>query len=131
MSAAALELVRPSRKAARDNRPAAPPDLSAEQAAEWDAIVARCSADWFPRETFPLLSQYCRLAVSVRRLGKVREKLECAKRFDLTTYERVSKLLGRDTQLLASLATKMRLSQHATYDKKKSKGPTLPAPWEE
>lgn len=112
-------------------RPAAPADLTPVQAEEWEAIVDRCPANWFPRETFPLLAQYCRYAVSVRRLGKVRDKLERAKTFDLTTYERVAKLIGRETQLLASLATKMRLSQHATYDKKKSKGPTAARPWED
>lgn len=133
-SAAALTIVpdrAPSLRVGKSRRPAAPADLTAEQAAEWDAIVARCPADWFPRETYPLLAQYCCAAVSVRHLGKVRDRLEAAKKFDLATYERVAKLIGRETQLLASLATKMRLSQHATYDKKKSKGPVVAAPWED
>ena len=132
-STAAFDLARErERRATRDaGRPEAPKELTEEQAAEWRLIVARMPADWFPRETHPLLAQYCRCAASVRRLGKVRDRLERAKRFDLDMYERVAKLIGREAQQLASLATKMRLSQHATYDKKKSKGPSIRPPWEE
>lgn len=128
-SAAALALVATPQLATR--RPEAPVDLTPEQAAEWDAIVGRCPADWFPRETYPLLAQYCRATVSVRKLSVFRDQLESAKEeFDLDQYERVAKLIGRETHLLTSLATKMRLSQHASYDAKKSKAPALPAPWE-
>lgn len=130
-SAAALELVSTTRKTADSRRPAPPGDLTSEQADEWRGIVARCPADWFPRETYPLLAQYCRHAVSARWLGKLRDRLERARKFNLDEYERISKLIRGETGSLASLATKMRLSQHATYDKKKSKGPTLPAPWED
>jgi ribosome biogenesis SPOUT family RNA methylase Rps3 len=120
-------------KVARARRPEPPRDLTPEQAVEWRAIVAGMPADWFRRETYPLLSQYCRCAVSVRKLGKVRDQLERAKRFNVTMYERVAKLIGREAQQLQSLATKMRLSQHASYDKKKSKGPSssAPPPWED
>lgn len=132
-SAAALSIVRPKRsEPARDSgRPDPPGDLTEDQAAEWRAIVARMPIGWFPRETYPLLVQYCRHAVSARFLGNVMDKIERAKKFDLEAYERVAKLIGRETQLLSSLATKMRLSQHSSYDKKKSKGPTAPKPWEE
>lgn len=113
------------------SRPAPPADLTKEQAEEWNAIVARMPADWFPRETHPLLSQYCRVAASCRRLAKERDKLERAPTLNLGSYERVARLLSRETALLASLATKMRLSQHSTYDKKKSKGPVAKAPWQD
>ena len=129
MSAAALELVsRPSRTG---DRPVPPADLTAEQAEEWQAIVARCPVDWFPRETYPLLAQYCRSAVSLRWLAKLRDRLEQANRFNLEEYVEVSKLIRGEAAVIASLATKMRLSQHASYDRKKAKGPTIPAPWED
>jgi hypothetical protein len=130
-SAAALALVSTPRKLGDLRRPPPLADLTAEQADEWTEIVARCPADWFPRETYPLLAQYVRHVVSARWLSKLRDRLERARRFDVDAYERVSKLIGRETQLLASLATKMRLSQHATYAKEKTKGPTIPSPWED
>lgn len=130
-SAAALAIV-PSQPAppVDPQRPAPPDELTEDQATEWRAIVARMPAGWFPRETHPLLAQYCRHTVSVRFLSGVMAKIEGAKKFDLEGYERVAKLIGRETQLIASLATKMRLSQHASYDKKKSKGTTARRPWE-
>lgn len=131
-SSAALAIVPGKRAEAVDpHRPAPPDDLTEAQANEWRAIVQRMPKDWFPRETHPLLAAYCRHAVSLRFLSGVMAKIEAAKKFDMDDYERVAKLIGRETQLLASLATKMRLSQHATYDKKKSKGPSTPRPWEE
>lgn len=127
-----LERERARRTVVGAKRPEPPEELTDDQATEWRSIVARMPADWFPRETHPLLAQYCRCAVSARRLGGVRDRLEKAKKFDIDMYERVAKLIGRETQQLASLATKMRLSQHATYDKKKSKGAAaVPPPWED
>ena len=129
-SAAALALVQTPRELGDLRRPPPLAELTDAQAEVWTEIVARCPPDWFPRETWPLLGQYCRVTVSVRWLGKLRDRLEGAKRFDLDEYERVSKLIARETQLLTSLARAMRLSQHATYDKKKTKGPTITRPWE-
>ena len=132
-SAAALSIMPPAKAAdaADPRRPAAPAELTEDQAAEWRAIVARMPEGWFPRETHPLLAQYCRLILAVRFLSGVLAKIEAAEKFDLDGYERVAKMIGRDTALITSLARSMRISQHATYDKKKSKGPVAPRPWEE
>ena len=131
-SAAALALVPPRPERPDDaRRPAPPDDLTEQQAEEWRAIVARCPADWFPRETYALLGQYCRHVVSARWLGKLLDQFEREPNVKLDEYERVSKLVRAESAILASLATKMRLSQHASYDRKKSKGPTIATPWQE
>jgi hypothetical protein len=57
-------------------RPEPPAELSEEQAAEWQAMVNRLSADWFPRETWPLLVQYCRHVVSARRVAQLIARAE-------------------------------------------------------
>jgi hypothetical protein len=44
-------------------RPPPPSDLTDEQAEEWKAIVGRLPAEWFPRETWPVLVQFCRHTV--------------------------------------------------------------------
>ena len=41
-------------------RAPAPDELTAEEREEWRAIVNRLPADFFPRETWPLLAQLCR-----------------------------------------------------------------------
>src|SRR4051794_18022564 len=55
-SAAALSIVRVEPAF----RPKAPPDLPAEMASEWKAIVQRMPAGWFGRETYGLLVGYLR-----------------------------------------------------------------------
>jgi hypothetical protein len=41
-------------------RPAPPDNLDEDEAAEWRAIVERMPADWFTRETWPVLAELCR-----------------------------------------------------------------------
>lgn len=50
-------------------RPEPPAELTADQAAEWQAVVARLPADWFPAETHALLAAYCRHVVTLRMLS--------------------------------------------------------------
>jgi len=64
-----------------------PRELTAEQAVEWVALVERMSADWFPRETHGMLTQYCRHVVAVRRVAQLIAKAEKAKTFDLERDE--------------------------------------------
>jgi hypothetical protein len=104
-------------------RPDAPYDLTDEQAQEWWAVVARMPADWFPRETHALLSQYCRHVVSARRVAQLIAAEEAKDELDIEAYDRLGKMAERESRVLASLATKMRISQQSTYDQSKSKKP--------
>ena len=47
-------------------RPPPPDELTADQAAIWQAVVEDLPADWFTGGTHALLSQYCRHAVTSR-----------------------------------------------------------------
>lgn len=112
-------------------RPDAPYDLTDEQVDEWRAVVARLPADWFPRETHPLLAQYCRHAVASRRLAQLVASLERESDFDLIAYDRALKMQERESRCLASLATKMRISQQTTYDKSRKKPVSGRKPWDD
>lgn len=115
-------------------RPDAPYDLTDEQADEWRAVVSRMPADWFPRETHPLLTEYCRLVVRARRLAQLADQAEKAPpaEFDSKEYQSLVKTEGAISRDISSLATRMRLSQQGTYDAKKSKGKVTLSqkPWE-
>lgn len=104
------------------DRPKAPDDLTDEQSEEWRAVVERLPADWFPRETWALLAQYCRHVVTSRRVQKIIEALESEKEFDVDAYDKALKMQERESRCIASLATRMRLTQQTTYDKKRNKG---------
>ena len=112
------------------SRPKAPRELTAEQAREWQAVVESLPADWFPKETHPLLIQYCRHIVRARRLAVLLDAIENGPRVDQREYNRLAMMAQRETLALTTLATKMRLSQHASYSKKRAKDATYQAkPW--
>ena len=111
-------------------RPDPPDELSDEQAAEWLAVVGRLPADWFPRETHGMLAQYCRHIVAARRVAELIAAAEGAKEFDVAAYDVLLKMQEREGRALSSLATRMRLSQQATFDKQKKKPLQGKAPWE-
>lgn len=111
-------------------RPDAPYDLTDEQSDEWWAIVNRMPADWFPRETHGMLSQYCRHVVSARRVAQLIEQAMGADAFDVEAYNQLLIMQEREGRALSSLATRMRLSQQTTYDKSKKKPASGKKPWE-
>lgn len=113
------------------SRPDAPYDLTDEQADEWRAVVNRMPADWFPRETWALLSQYCRHVVAARRIAQLISATESRKSVDVEDYDRLLKMQEREGRAMSSLATRMRISQQATVDKKRQKPAiTIGKPWD-
>lgn len=112
-------------------RPEPPADLSDEQADEWREVVNRLPADWFPRETWAILAQYCRHVTRARRLAQLIERAEQAEEVDIKEYRDLLRSEEEQSRAIASLATKMRISQQATYDKSKTKGKaTTKRPWD-
>ena len=112
-------------------RPDAPYDLTDEQSEEWWAVVNRMPADWFPRETHGLLAQYCRHVVAARRVAQLVSAAEKSKKLDVENYDRLLKMQEREGRAISSLATRMRISQQATYDKSRKKDIEADAPpWE-
>lgn len=111
-------------------RPVAPDILTDEQAEEWDCVVSRMPADWFPRETHGLLIQYCRHVVTARRVAELIENEQGAEVLDIENYDRLLKMQEREGRALSSLATRMRISQQAKFDKTKKTPKTVRKPWE-
>ena len=112
-------------------RPIAPADLTSDEAEEWNGITDRLPADWFARETYGLLAQYCRHIVSSRKVASLIQTFEAGD-FELEQYDRLLKMQERESRAIASLATKMRISQQSTYDPKKRKPSGVgKKPWEE
>lgn len=111
-------------------RPDAPYDLTDEQTQEWWAVVNRLPADWFPRETHGMLAQYCRHIVTARRVAQLVAAAEKKKEFDVADYDRLLKMQEREGRAISSLATRMRISQQATFDKERKKPKTVSKPWE-
>lgn len=127
-SAAALEVAAVA-GVEKVQRPDAPYDLTNEQTEEWWAVVNRLPADWFPRETHGVLAQYCRHVVAARRVAQL-VAAEEAGEFDLDRYDQLLKMQEREGRALSSLATRLRITQQATVDKRTQKPPQSKKPWE-
>lgn len=114
------------------SRPDAPYDLTDEESEEWWAVVNRLPADWFPRETHGHLAQYCRHVVAARRVAQlINDTLNAsADGVDVDTLDKLYKMQERESRAISSLATRMRLTQQATYDKSKKKPTMARKPWE-
>lgn len=127
-SAASLEVV--SSNISPIERPPVPDDLTDEQAEVWRKITNRMPADWFPAETWPLLAMYCRHVVTARRVAQLIEQAEESPDTEVETLDRLYKMQERESRAMASLATKMRITQQTTYDKSRKKPVQVRKPWE-
>ena len=100
------------------SRPDAPLDLTPDASDEWRAIVDVMPADWFSRETWPLLAQYCRHAVTSRRIGQLIEAEMAAVEIDLQKLNKLTKMQAQETSSLKAMAAAMRLAQQSTWNAK-------------
>jgi hypothetical protein len=92
----------------------------------------RLPADWFPRETHALLTQYCRHVVAARRVAQLIEGAEGAAEFDVETYERLLRMQEKEGRAVSSLGTRMRITQQATVKHEQArKPPVVPKPWDD
>jgi len=127
----ALSVVQGSAISAID-RPEPPSELTNEQRIEWILVVNSLPADWFPDETQKVLAQYCRHAVAGRHVATLIDDLEGSDAIDVVHYDRLLKMQERESRMLVSLATKMRMTQQSTYHPEKGKPTqTIENPWED
>lgn len=127
----ALTVVQESDVSAVD-RPEPPGELTPEQRIEWISVVNSLPAEWFPDETHGVLAQYCRHMVAGRHISQMIQQLESGKDIDVAEYDRLLKMQERESRIIVSLATKMRMTQQATYHPEKSKGKgKVSRPWED
>jgi hypothetical protein len=99
-------------------RPDAPLDLTPDETDEWCAIVDAMPADWFARETWPLLAQFCRHTVTSRRVGQLIDAEMAQTEMDLRNLDKLTQMQARETSALKALAASMRLSQQSTWNAK-------------
>lgn len=123
-SDAALKLLPP---VTRLNRADPPTELTDAQVAVWNAVVNSKPADWFPPETLPLLSAYCRACVEADRVSTLIDTfntscLQSEDESDLKRYATLIQLQDRLSQQMARLGTKMRLTQQSLYRADKAPG---------
>src|SRR5262245_45834447 len=119
-------------------RPAPPPELDPEQAEEWRAIVDRMPPEWFPRESWPILSE---LVQDITLLKQVAVELNDVRKGSISkpdVFEKFIKLTRMKMQLqqcMGNLASKLRLTHRSRYDSKtahhvEQHASRFPKPWD-
>jgi hypothetical protein len=116
-------------------RPDAPLDLTPEETDVWQETVDAMPADWFPRETWPLLRQWCRHTLTARRVAQLMDAEVARDEVDIGALDKLQQMQARETAALKALAASMRLSQQASYSARgaggeKGRRTTVKRPWE-
>src|SRR5690606_34167642 len=88
VSAAQLAIVG-SGKLETIERPKPLAHLIREQALEWNEVVSCQPADWFGREHYGILEQYCRHVVSSRHIAELIRDFESSEEFDVDGYNKL------------------------------------------
>jgi hypothetical protein len=115
-SASALAVV----SAIPGQRPEPPEALSEAEADIWRRVAATKPHDWFTPDTYPLLAEYCRATVAANQIASELSKIKVVPK-NGDKFRRWLALRDRQdktARLLATLATKMRLSQQSRYTEK-------------
>lgn len=105
-------------------KPEPPGDMPVDQAVIWRRVAAGLPADWFGVETYGMLVQYCRHEDRANTLAKAINRVEAQGEPTGKDKGRYMNLLHEElaqTKAMIELATKMRITQQATYDKSKRK----------
>jgi hypothetical protein len=108
-----------------------PHDLTDEEVEVWAAIVGAEAADWFTPSTVPLLAQYCKHTINARRVSELIERATSDPELSVRDYDRLLVMQARESQILATLATKMRIAQQSTTNHRGNHKPSAARkPWE-
>lgn len=115
-----------------DQRPEPPGELTPEQVQIWHQTVNSLQADWFRGETLALLTQYCRHVVEARYLGEFIEQMRGnGETFDLREYAAMLRARKGETDAIATLATKLRITpQSTTSHAAVKRGGAKSRPWD-
>lgn len=113
------------------DRPEPPVDLTPAQRLEWIQVVNALRADWFGAETLAVLSQYCRHVVTAKHIAELIRQLEQKEEIDTGEYDQLLRMQERESRIIVSLATKLRITPQATYHPEKTKGKgKVTTPWD-
>lgn len=118
-------------------RPDPPLDLTEREVEVWHQVVESLPADWFRPETIPLLAQYCRHTVEAQFVAALLDEAKARDEIIIEEVDKLQKMLTRQSQTMASLATKMRITQQSRYGARgadgaigRSRVPGIRKPWE-
>jgi len=114
-------------------RPLPPDYLTSEQREVWRKVLDDLPADWFRDSNLDLLASYCRHVIASRRVAQLIEIEEKSDAFSPSNYDLLLRMQNRESRALATMGTKLRLTQQALVARDKTKPRQTPGkkPWQE
>jgi hypothetical protein len=117
--------------------PPPPDDLTAEEVVEWRAIVGALPTDWFNSGSLPVLRELVRHIVLSRQVARELRTFDGGSLKDPAVFRQFRRLTAvhlQQSNRIASLSTKLRLTPQSRYDPAKaarhSAGFAVPKPWD-
>jgi hypothetical protein len=111
--------VSPALTVLETRRPSPPADLTEAEAAIWRDTVGCLPAGWFTKAQHPLLRAYCqhsaRSQMFAAQVNAFRPEW-LAEEGGLERFNTLLKMAERESRAMSSLATRMRITQHAQRD---------------
>jgi phage terminase small subunit len=95
-----------------------PERLTGEAADIWREIVASKPHDWFTSDTCHLLEAYCHAVVAHRLVSvgvAAYTEKQMAEPKGVAVYDQLTKMQERQARVMATIATKLRLTQQSRY----------------
>src|SRR5215213_11659691 len=102
-------------------RPLPPDYLTSEQREVWRKVLDDLPADWFRDSNLDLLASYCRHVIASRRVAQLIEIEEKSDAFSPSNYDLLLRMQNRESRALATMGTKLRLTQQALVARDKTK----------
>lgn len=131
VSGAALAVARLAAPIETIHRPDAPYELTDDQSLIWRRIADDLPADWFTPKHTGMLKQYCRHEAQSDRIAQLIEQEMARDALDVAAYDKLLAMQEREGRAMSSLATRMRITHQALYDKsKKADAGKVRKPWE-
>jgi hypothetical protein len=104
----------------RQKPPPPPKDLSPEEAAQWYNITMNMPADWFPPETWHILTELCRHICLSKyfydQLIKLTQKKGALGKDDTAVMKQLTIMHLMETKMVTHLSVRLKIAQPAIYD---------------
>lgn len=99
-------------------KPPPPAQLTGEEAAIWRQVIDAMPTDWHRPESTALLVQFCRHIVVANHIADQIARCLLEPSVKAASMDLLLKMQQRESAAIASLATKMRLTQQSRYTAK-------------
>ena len=102
--------------APRLGKPPPPADLTDSQRLEWRAVADAMPADWFGRESLPVLAAFCRHSTRAKFLSQRLDSMGLKDADELEIWNKLAAAAERETRAILACARALRLTNQAKYD---------------